>query len=631
MKKMARTSGSIGTLSLRAKILSFLAALCLLCAADHAAFARPAGTGVYTVRQSDGSSFQVVQRGDEYGHWTEARDTGAVVVRGRTGSWCFARETGTGLLASTGRRYSKTAAAAGAFLKNYAPAVTNTVSANHRWTPVSVSGDKKLLILRVTFPEDASLDETMSVSLDYHLDNIWNGELSVRQYFRDQSKGKLDVEPCDADSKIIEVPMTSADYNEGRHPNRLISNEDKDQYANEVAFVQAVLKKAQQLGGLQYGDYAKWDDKLQKYVITPNELVVYLLVAGFEEAISAPDARPAVWAHALYSDYDDGADYQVWVSGDVDGQSEDITLEKWAMNGELVGSLENSVPMPATGTMCHELGHEICGLPDLYDTSYYNGGLGFFSLMSYGLDGAAKDEASGTRPVNLDAWSRYYLGWTAPTALAKASGSVTVAAQDKGAPVMLKGPASLPYQYLLLETRDTSDRWDKGLNYSGISKPGVLIEHVDETVGSGSLALGNDINCHSSVKHQGVMPVYPYEDTRLQNAGSSRQQSLWYQGNPSADVAAGIGAAASADYLKTRFFAAADSVSADVSTDIAVRNFSAYSAATGSITVDFSNTGPASGDSSADSRDRSSGGGCSAGFAALALLAFAPVWFKSRR
>jgi hypothetical protein len=140
---------------------------------------------------------------------------------------------------------------------------------------------------------------------------------------------------------------------------------------------------------------------------------------------------------------------------------------------------------------------------------------------------------------------------------------------------MLKGPASLPYQYLLLETRDPSGRWDKGLNYSGISKPGVLIEHVDETVGSGSLALGNDINCHSAVKHQGVMPIYPYEDTRLKNAGGARQQSLWYQDNASADVTAGIGPAASADYLKANFFAAADSVSADVSTDITVRNFSA--------------------------------------------------------
>jgi M6 family metalloprotease-like protein len=399
-EKIARTSCN-SELSLRAKTLSLLAALCLLCAASQAAYARPAGSGIYTVRQSDGSSFQVVQKGDEHGHWTEARDTGAAVVRDQSGSWCFARETRSGLLASSGRRYSKTASAAGGFLKNYA-AGTKTASTSHRWTPVSVSGDKKLLILRVTFPEDASFDETMSVSLDYHLNNIWDGELSVRQYFRDQSKGKLNLEPCDKNREIIEVPMTSADYNEGRHPDRLISTQNANQYVNEVAFVQAVLKKAQQLGGLQYGDYAKWDDTLQKYVITPRELVVYLLVAGFEEAISAPDARPAVWAHALNSYYDGGddyRDYQVWVSGDIDGQSEDITLEKWALNGELSGSLKAPVPMPATGTMCHELGHEICGLPDLYDTSYFNGGLGFFSLMSYGLDGAAKAKRTAPGPL----------------------------------------------------------------------------------------------------------------------------------------------------------------------------------------------------------------------------------------
>lgn len=619
--KLTKALGSISPLSSRAKILSFLAALCLLFAANPAAFARPAGTGIYTVRQSDGSAFQVVQRGDEYGHWTEARDTGAVVVRGQSGSWCFARETKSGGLASAGVRYSRTAAASGKYLTHYAPRTSAASVSARRWTPAEISGDRKLLVIQVTFPEDASFDKEMSVSLDYHLDHIWDGKLSVKQYFSDQSRGRLNLQPCDEGSRVIEVPLTSADYNEGKHPDRLISNGDENQYANEVAFVQAVLKKAQELCGLQYGDYAKWDDKLQKYVITPNELVVYLLVAGFEEALSAPDARPAVWAHALDSYYGDGGDcrdYQVRVSGDIGGKSADIVLDRWALNGELSASLENPVPFPATGTMCHELGHEICGLPDLYDTSYYNGGLGFFSLMSYGLDGAAYGEATGTRPVNLDAWSRYYLGWVSPTALAGASGSVAITAQDKGSPVMLKGPASLPYQYLLLETRDTAGRWDRGLNYSGISKPGVLIEHVDETVGSGSLALGNDINCHSSVKHQGVMAVYPYEDTRLRGAGSSRQQSLWYQGNPSADVTAGIGAAASADYLKVRFFAAADSVSADVSTDLAVRNFSAWSAAAGSITADIGNAGQTS-------------GGCSAGFAVLALLAFAPVWLRSRR
>lgn len=43
-------------------------------------------------------------------------------------------------------------------------------------------------------------------------------------------------------------------------------------------------------------------------------------------------------------------------------------------------------------------------------------GMGMFSLMSNGCDGAKKEETAGTRPVNLDAWSRYYLGWEMPNA-----------------------------------------------------------------------------------------------------------------------------------------------------------------------------------------------------------------------
>lgn len=58
------------------------------------------------------------------------------------------------------------------------------------------------------------------------------------------------------------------------------------------------------------------------------------------------------------------------------------------------------------GVDCHEFGH-LLGLPDLYDYSGNSNGVGLYSLMSHG--GWAND---GYLPSNLDAWSKFKLGYT---------------------------------------------------------------------------------------------------------------------------------------------------------------------------------------------------------------------------
>lgn len=57
------------------------------------------------------------------------------------------------------------------------------------------------------------------------------------------------------------------------------------------------------------------------------------------------------------------------------------------------------------GVFCHELGHSL-GLVDLYDTSLYGVGIGYWGLMG---DGAWNTPDS---PSHLCAWSKYILGWT---------------------------------------------------------------------------------------------------------------------------------------------------------------------------------------------------------------------------
>lgn len=90
--------------------------------------------------------------------------------------------------------------------------------------------------------------------------------------------------------------------------------------------------------------------------------------------------------------------------------------------GEEVGGVraKNYVMVPETGllgTFAHEFGHDI-GLPDLYDTDYYENGIsagvGDWDLMGSGSWNRIGSAAPGSCPANLSAWSRLYLGWTNP-------------------------------------------------------------------------------------------------------------------------------------------------------------------------------------------------------------------------
>ena len=62
------------------------------------------------------------------------------------------------------------------------------------------------------------------------------------------------------------------------------------------------------------------------------------------------------------------------------------------------------------GVYAHEFGHLAFGLPDLYDIDYSGGGIGPWSLMSFG-----NWNNGGATPAQLDAWSKIQNGWIVPT------------------------------------------------------------------------------------------------------------------------------------------------------------------------------------------------------------------------
>lgn len=126
----------------------------------------------------------------------------------------------------------------------------------------------------------------------------------------------------------------------------------------------------------------------------------------------------------------------------------------------------------ANGTYCHEFGHTL-GLPDLYDPAA--AGLGFFSLM--GLGNYLPYEAGkvlGSRPGNLDAWCRQYLGFDTPN-VAAAPGRYALAPVTEGGGSMKVWSNGEPgTEYFLLESRkrEGPDQY--------LPADGLLIYHVND-------------------------------------------------------------------------------------------------------------------------------------------------------
>ncbi len=124
------------------------------------------------------------------------------------------------------------------------------------------------------------------------------------------------------------------------------------------------------------------------------------------------------------------------------------------------------------GTYAHELGH-LLGLPDLYDVTLNTFGLGMWSLMAYGSWGGG----DGSRPVALDAWCRYKLGFLEPVVPdTNLPGYKLACIEDGPHALLLWSNGESGPQYFLVENR-RAKAWDEFLSWFG---EGLLVYHVDE-------------------------------------------------------------------------------------------------------------------------------------------------------
>ncbi|UFS69080.1 M6 family metalloprotease domain-containing protein [Geomonas sp. RF6] len=508
---------------------SILTAARLLVAASSA-FAGPAVPETTEVRQPDGTSFKAKPRGDEFQHWLESTETGHTVLRNpRSGVWEYAEQAPDGTLQTSNikvvpggrnapsfipagvkprrdterekrhleginkmyqQRLKETGAAVRSVQKAAGTTATasSSISPSSGWTVSPVSGSKKLLIVLVNFS-----DRTMVTTPQQWYDAVFSttaGVKSVANYYKDNSFGKLAITP---------VPHTQSGKPAGVVTVNLAMPHEYNG-TSEEKWVAAALNQAD-----QYVRFSTLDTDGDR-LLERNEAVVYFVVAGYEQ--SGSSRIPSVWAHA--------ASYS---SGGLSAAG--IYFPVWARSGEL----NNSSVQHGIGVIAHELGHQLVGLPDLYDTAQRNAGLGAFSLMAAGSWGAAPGESAGTTPVGLDAWSREYTGWSTPLVPAgNSSVTLGVPLAAAGNTLKMTNTTLSATEYYLVENRRPQG-WDLGMtSLLGSWSGGLLVEHVDNAMGT---------NQSGAAAHQGVVIAQAAKPCDMMTTPTcyGRQQTLFYSGN----------------------------------------------------------------------------------------------------
>jgi immune inhibitor A len=281
------------------------------------------------------------------------------------------------------------------------------------------------------------------------------GPGSLRDYFRDQSGGLLDVNGS-VTSSWLEMPRPISYYVGGKHGYQ--SSEP-----NDYTLVKDAVRAADATT-----DFCKGDADADGYVDT-----IFVVHAG----AGAEETGKGLWSikWSLASPY---------VTDDVcNGRAvkvSDFTLEPEEYVEDAFTHPDAPANMVSIGVFVHEFGH-VLGLPDLYDTDLSSpGGVGPWDVMAngtYGFNGFTP-----WRPTPLSAWSRATLGWVEPRnvtsdVLGKVLAAIDTSHEGVSDDVLRLAPggSATSLEYFLIEKRKRTG-WAAGLPNGGFA-----IWHIDES------------------------------------------------------------------------------------------------------------------------------------------------------
>ena len=350
------------------------------------AVAVPAKPGWHTITQSDGSTLKLQTVGNAFNNAILTTD-GLTVARGSDGDFYYTSSL-TGLTAVRAHEADKRSAAEKAFVQAQYDALQMQVNpykvplratGSNAQAAVPAQGERLIPIILVEF-QDKKFNNTREAIIDAML----AGEVSVGQYFRDQSNGMY--QPVFDVHGIYTLSQNRAYY--GGHEN---TTKDKG--------IGWLVTEACQLAAADGVSFSPYDTNNDYYCD-----VVIVIFAGVGEAqasMNCPDAIwPCNWTLEAAKYYKRGG------NGPFSPNQGGPYVNHFAVFNELHGSYENGKTIDGIGTFVHEFGHCL-GLPDMYDTGnsdYY--GMGNWDIMCQGC--YAND---GYSPVGYSAYEKAFMNW----------------------------------------------------------------------------------------------------------------------------------------------------------------------------------------------------------------------------
>ena len=295
---------------------------------------------------------------------------------------------------------------------------------------------------------------------------------SLLNYYKEMTLGKFWFYPVHIDRKQykdapegvlqVTVPMP--------HPAALRNLEG---YNNVLAAKKAIHDIVKACD--PYIDFAKYDVNGDG-IVTPDELAIIILNAGYDSASTKPDLSFS----PVREENCPVPSHRYMVHGT--SQATDVTVTGGVRIVKVsnVGEMTMFGPMPI-GTPAHELAHNL-GAQDMYcrftppDQRVFGWPLpNVFSLMSRG----GSRMRNSTRPAYLDPYQRVYLGFAEET-VAEEDGVYTLHSTLSGKYGVLRIPTPNPDEYFLAEIR-LKEGFEEALT-EGDSKGGVIFWHIDESV-----------------------------------------------------------------------------------------------------------------------------------------------------
>ncbi len=373
------------------------------------------------------------------GYWYEAQQNAA-------GQWLAGEPLVDGVPAATAAVLKTSAATASVSILS-ADAVPQRQP--YRYDPqVFPAGfEQPLLVVRVAFDDQDFTYTDAEIAARF-----FAAQDSVRAYYLENSYDRF---------RLTAAQETSGTVNDGIIDIRLAGNHPD--FGNRYGGDSQTLAREVLARAAAYIDEATYDANQDGW-LDPNELGLVIMVAGYEQAYAgAATTHPRVWAHKATT-------YQAPVG--------DLYVGEYALFGE-----RHQDHLATIGIFCHELGHLLLDLPDLYDATGNGLGIGRWGLMGMGGWNRVSGE-SGEKPAHMLAWSKAVAGFIALQPAQAGTSAISLrAVSDADDALEISLDEYRHGERLILEHRHQSG-FDSGLPGSG-----VLVSRVNDRSGFGSLSV----------------------------------------------------------------------------------------------------------------------------------------------